>query len=234
MSNHESAETLAKAYDLPFVFVDVSRIDKSEGEILNCVAETTDLLVLARYMQILSSDFLDSYKKPIINIHHGLLPAFKVGAMSVLLLVVALMETFGKHESIPHQHCLFPKRTKFEKRQSSRPVQGARPYHQMYEAGVKIIGATAHYVSPQLDDGPIIHQDVAPVNHRMSIAELKQVREDHCSALYGFSSAHLVSCTRWALAWKEVLSYLESRSTWRTSSYDSETESSCSRAAFTS
>ncbi|KAJ8907802.1 hypothetical protein NDN08_007906 [Rhodosorus marinus] len=129
MSNHKSAETLAKAYDLPFVFVDVSRPDKSEGEILGRVVETTDLLVLARYMQILSSHFLDSYKKPIINIHHGLLPAFK----------------------------------------------GARPYHQMYEAGVKIIGATAHYVSPQLDAGPIIQQDVAPVNHRMSIAELKQV-----------------------------------------------------------
>jgi formyltetrahydrofolate deformylase len=85
-----------------------------------------DLVVLARYMQVLSEDFLGKFARPVINIHHSFLPAFA----------------------------------------------GGRPYHQAYARGVKLIGATAHYATPVLDDGPIIHQDVARVTHRHGVDDL--------------------------------------------------------------
>mmetsp|Transcript_7707 Transcript_7707/g.23327 ORF Transcript_7707/g.23327 Transcript_7707/m.23327 type:complete len:324 (+) Transcript_7707:83-1054(+) len=129
ISNHETLRSLAESYKLPFYHLPVRADEKFETEILDHVTHSSDFLVLARYMQILSPQFLNAYRRPIINIHHGLLPAFK----------------------------------------------GSRPYEQMYRAGVKIIGATAHYVTPELDEGPIIHQEVAPVNHRLSTSELKQV-----------------------------------------------------------
>ena len=91
-----------------------------------------DIVVLARYMQVLSADFIAAWPNRIINIHHSFLPAFA----------------------------------------------GARPYHQAYERGVKIIGATAHYATPELDQGPIIDQDVAPVSHRDSVADLVRKGRD--------------------------------------------------------
>ena len=91
-----------------------------------------DLVVLARYMQILSADVIARYPRRIINIHHSFVPAFA----------------------------------------------GARPYHQAHERGVKIIGATAHYVTPELDQGPIIEQDVARVSHRDSVADLVRKGRD--------------------------------------------------------
>jgi formyltetrahydrofolate deformylase len=95
-------------------------------------AERIDLLVLARYMQVLSGEFVARYPNRIINIHHSFLPAFA----------------------------------------------GARPYHQAYERGVKIIGATAHYVTAELDQGPIIEQDVVRVSHRDSVADLVRKGKD--------------------------------------------------------
>jgi formyltetrahydrofolate deformylase len=91
-----------------------------------------DLIVLARYMQILGENVVDRYRDRIINIHHSFLPAFA----------------------------------------------GARPYHQAHERGVKIIGATAHYVTPELDQGPIIEQDVARVSHRDSVSDLVRKGRD--------------------------------------------------------
>jgi formyltetrahydrofolate deformylase len=91
-----------------------------------------DLIVLARYMQILSSDFCNNFESMIINIHHSFLPGFK----------------------------------------------GARPYHQAYQRGVKLIGATAHYVTSDLDEGPIIEQDVARVSHRHEPADLVAMGRD--------------------------------------------------------
>ena len=95
-------------------------------------AQRIDLVILARYMQVLSDDFVRRYPNRIINIHHSFLPAFA----------------------------------------------GARPYHQAHERGVKIIGATAHYATPELDQGPIIEQDVAPVSHRDSVADLVRKGRD--------------------------------------------------------
>jgi formyltetrahydrofolate deformylase len=91
-----------------------------------------DLLVLARYMQILSSDFVEKWPMKVINIHHSFLPAFV----------------------------------------------GADPYRQAYDKGVKLIGATAHYVTAELDQGPIIEQDVERVSHRYSVADLRELGED--------------------------------------------------------
>ena len=95
-------------------------------------SQRIDLVVLARYMQVLSDGFVRSYPQRIINIHHSFLPAFA----------------------------------------------GARPYHQAHERGVKIIGATAHYVTPELDQGPIIDQDVARVSHRDSVEDLVRKGRD--------------------------------------------------------
>lgn len=129
IGNHRDCEDLAKFYGIPFYFVDMKNRPKEEAEqeILKLVKDT-DFLVLARFMQILSKNFLDTYQKDIINIHHSFLPSFK----------------------------------------------GAHPYRQAFEKGVKVIGATAHFVTEDLDEGPIIEQVVERVTHKDSEADLKR------------------------------------------------------------
>jgi formyltetrahydrofolate deformylase len=122
VSNHPDFEPLAKAYDIPFHHVPVSRETKpaAEAELLSLVSQyDAELVVLARYMQVLSDDLCRALSGRAINIHHSFLPSFK----------------------------------------------GAKPYHQAYERGVKLIGATAHYVTADLDEGPIIEQEIARVDH---------------------------------------------------------------------
>jgi formyltetrahydrofolate deformylase len=125
ISNDEAHRELVEQFKIPFYFVDATRDRRSEEEILSIVGET-DFLVLARYMLTLSADFLASYGKDIINIHHGFLPQFK----------------------------------------------GAHPYKQAFDQGVKVIGATAHFVTEKLDEGPIICQRVEQVSHRDNVASL--------------------------------------------------------------
>ena len=135
ISNHTAAEPLARFYGAEFVHMPVSRETKLEVErrqIAMLREQECDLVVLARYMQILSPAFLAEFPNQVINIHHSFLPAFV----------------------------------------------GARPYHQAFERGVKLIGATSHYVTEVLDDGPIIEQDVARISHRDSVQELVQKGRD--------------------------------------------------------
>ncbi len=135
VSNHNDFSALAAGYAIPFHHLPVTpetRLDQ-EQHVLDLVAEkNVDLVVLARYMQILSPQLCESLKGRAINIHHSFLPSFK----------------------------------------------GARPYHQAHARGVKIIGATAHYVTSDLDEGPIIEQDIARVHHAMSASALTQVGSD--------------------------------------------------------
>jgi formyltetrahydrofolate deformylase len=134
-SNHADFATLAASYGVPFHHFPVNPGDKSvhENQILELIErESIDLVVLARYMQILSADLCNALAGRAINIHHSFLPSFK----------------------------------------------GAKPYHQAHARGVKIIGATAHYVTADLDEGPIIEQDVARVDHSMSPKELVRVGSD--------------------------------------------------------
>jgi formyltetrahydrofolate deformylase len=135
VSNHLEAATTAAAYDLPFHHFPVEAESRPGVELrqLELLRELhADLVVLARYMQVLSTGFLAQAGCPIINIHHSFLPAFA----------------------------------------------GARPYHQAHRRGVKLIGATAHYVTPALDDGPIIHQEVRPVSHRDAVGDLLRKGRD--------------------------------------------------------
>jgi formyltetrahydrofolate deformylase len=134
VSNHKDLERDVEAFDVPYVHVPVEKGKKEEAEakILGLFGERFDLIVLARYMQILSGHFLDSVKTPVINIHHSFLPAFA----------------------------------------------GADPYARARERGVKLIGATAHYVTEELDAGPIIEQDVARVSHRDSVETLVGMGRD--------------------------------------------------------
>jgi formyltetrahydrofolate deformylase len=134
ISNHEDLRRETEAAGVPYHHVPVQADGKPEAEaaMLDLLVGRTDLLVLARYMQVLSGDFLDRVGVPAINIHHSFLPAFA----------------------------------------------GANPYRQAHERGVKLIGATAHYVTAQLDDGPIIDQDVVRVDHRQSAEELERVGRD--------------------------------------------------------
>jgi formyltetrahydrofolate deformylase len=135
VSNHRDAERLTAFHGIPFVFVEVGKDDKSAAERaqLDLLEEhRIDLLVLARYMQILSQKFVARYPQRIINVHHSFLPAFG----------------------------------------------GARPYHRAFERGVKLIGATSHYVTETLDDGPIIEQDVVRISHRDQIDDLLQKGRD--------------------------------------------------------
>jgi formyltetrahydrofolate deformylase len=135
VSNHFDNQAIADFYHIPYAVVPVAKDNK-------CAAEATihgliekhrpDFIVLARYMQILSNDFVNRYPQRIINIHHSFLPAFV----------------------------------------------GARPYHQAFERGVKIIGATSHYVTEVLDDGPIIEQDVVRVSHRDTVEDLVRKGRD--------------------------------------------------------
>lgn len=135
VSNHRDFENLARTYELPFHHLPVTPDTKAaqEAQILELVErEKVDLVVLARYMQILSNDLCRALEGRAINIHHSFLPSFK----------------------------------------------GARPYHQAHARGVKIIGATAHYVTADLDEGPIIEQDIERVHHAMSAEELTRVGSD--------------------------------------------------------
>lgn len=135
ISNHPDLASQAEVYGIPFHHLPVTKETKKEqeAELLCLLADhEIDLVVLARYMQILSSKVVDAYPGRIINIHHSFLPAFA----------------------------------------------GANPYHRAYERGVKIIGATAHYVTENLDAGPIICQDVAHVTHWDTAEEMVRIGRD--------------------------------------------------------
>ena len=129
ISNHETLRGSAEWYGIPFEHVPVTKESKSEAEAKQLSllkSYDIDLVIMARYMQVLSAIFLDTWGKPVINIHHSFLPAFA----------------------------------------------GAKPYHQAHKKGVKLIGATAHYATAELDQGPIIHQAVAQITHRNSVQDL--------------------------------------------------------------
>jgi formyltetrahydrofolate deformylase len=135
VGNHEELKSLVESHGIKFKYLPISIENKesSETQLLSLIdSEKIDFLVLARYMQILSSDFCDKLSNRIINIHHSFLPGFK----------------------------------------------GARPYHQAHAKGVKIIGATAHFVTKDLDEGPIIEQDVAHVSHASTPEELIAIGRD--------------------------------------------------------
>ncbi|MGH8867650.1 MAG: formyltetrahydrofolate deformylase [Actinomycetes bacterium] len=135
VSNHEDLAPLAERYGVPFLHVPVTPNTKVEAEarLLGLVEEHhVDLVVLARYMQVLSDDLCKALEGRAMNIHHSFLPSFK----------------------------------------------GARPYHQAHTRGVKLIGATAHYVTADLDEGPIIEQDVARVDHALDPDALVTVGRD--------------------------------------------------------
>jgi len=135
VSNHETFRDLTESYKLPFHHVPVTPQTKpaAEAKLMSLIDETrTELIVLARYMQILSPEVCKRVEGRMINIHHSFLPSFK----------------------------------------------GARPYHQAHAKGVKLVGATAHYVTPDLDEGPIIEQDVIRVDHAFSPAKLTEAGRD--------------------------------------------------------
>jgi formyltetrahydrofolate deformylase len=133
VSNHEDARADVEAAGVPFAHVPNTREIKAEAEqAMLDLLNGADLVVLARYMQILSGDFLDRLGVPVINIHHSFLPAFA----------------------------------------------GAEPYQRAHDRGVKIIGATAHYVTEELDAGPIIEQDVERVTHEEDVAALRRTGRD--------------------------------------------------------
>lgn len=135
ISNHRDTERLAEFHGIPFHHIPVTKETKAEAEARQFAlfdANNIDLIVLARYMQILSPDFVKRYPERIINIHHSFLPAFI----------------------------------------------GARPYHRAHERGVKLIGATSHYVTEVLDEGPIIEQDIARISHRDQVEDLIQKGRD--------------------------------------------------------
>jgi formyltetrahydrofolate deformylase len=129
ISNHSDNQPIADFYKIPYTVISITKDNKqqAEGTIHSLIEKhQADFLVLARYMQILSNDFVSRYPQRIINIHHSFLPAFI----------------------------------------------GAKPYHQAFGRGVKLIGATSHYVTEVLDDGPIIEQDVVRVSHRDTVEDL--------------------------------------------------------------
>lgn len=131
ISNHEKFKEVAARYDIPFHYFPITKVNKQELEAqeLNIIKQNNvDLIILARYMQILSNDFCSHFPNRIINIHHSSLPAFP----------------------------------------------GAKPYESAFKRGVKFMGATAHYVTADLDEGPIIYQDVVPITHRDSVKDMKR------------------------------------------------------------
>jgi formyltetrahydrofolate deformylase len=135
VSNHEDSRKTAELEGIPYVLLPVDKTNKAEQEerLLKLVKETgSDLVILARYMQILSDTLSNRLYGMVINIHHSFLPSFK----------------------------------------------GAKPYHQAHERGVKLIGATAHYVTPDLDEGPIIEQETERVSHALSADDLVAVGRD--------------------------------------------------------
>jgi formyltetrahydrofolate deformylase len=135
ISNHADNQPIADFYRIPYITIPVPKDGKRQAEqkILGLLEQhRPDFMVLARYMQILSNEFVNHYPQRIINIHHSFLPAFV----------------------------------------------GAKPYHQAFTRGVKLIGATSHYVTEVLDDGPIIEQDVVRISHRDSLGDLLQKGRD--------------------------------------------------------
>ena len=135
ISNHADLQPMAAAYGVPFALFEIDKQNHAaqEHRIAElCERERVELIVLARYMQILGPELCERYRERAINIHHSFLPAFV----------------------------------------------GGRPYHQAYEHGVKIIGATAHYVTGELDQGPIIEQDVTRVSHRDTVEDLVRKGRD--------------------------------------------------------
>ena len=131
ISNHEKFRYVAERYNIPFHHIPITKETKAEAEakeIKLLQDNHVDLVVLARYMQVLTENFINQYPNQIINIHHSSLPAFA----------------------------------------------GARPYESAYKRGVKLVGATAHYVTEDLDAGPIIAQEVRPVTHREGLRDLKR------------------------------------------------------------
>ena len=129
ISNHTNVKQLVKKNNIPFNLIDTKKFDKKKCEIkINQIlrSKRVELVILARYMQIMSEDFVNNWSGKCINIHHSFLPSFK----------------------------------------------GARPYHQAYQKGVKMIGATAHYVTKDLDEGQIIEQGIEEINHKNSIDDL--------------------------------------------------------------
>ena len=135
ISNHDKLRSVAEMFGVPYYYLPVTKETKLQQElqIIELLdSNNVDLVVMARYMQILSSDFINHYPERIINIHHSFLPAF----------------------------------------------QGANPYKKAYERGVKLIGATAHYATEDLDEGPIIEQDVKPVTHESTPVTLKRIGAD--------------------------------------------------------
>ncbi|MFK0257532.1 formyltetrahydrofolate deformylase [Streptomyces sp. NPDC090445] len=141
VSNHTDFEELVRSYDIPFRHIPVTKDTKADAEaqLLELVRdENVDLVVLARYMQVLSDTLCKELSGRIINIHHSFLPSFK----------------------------------------------GAKPYHQAHARGVKLIGATAHYVTADLDEGPIIEQEVERVGHEVTPDQLVAIGRDvECQAL---------------------------------------------------
>ncbi|CAM2982710.1 formyltetrahydrofolate deformylase [Paenibacillus sediminis] len=131
VSNHNDMREYVESFGIPYHHFPVTADTKKEAEQrqLEIVGDDIDVIILARYMQIISPTFIEHYRNRIINIHHSFLPAFV----------------------------------------------GGKPYQQAYERGVKIIGATAHYVTEELDGGPIIEQDVQRVSHRDDVTELKRI-----------------------------------------------------------
>ncbi|MCP3933712.1 MAG: formyltetrahydrofolate deformylase [Bacteroidetes bacterium] len=135
ISNHPNLESIAQRFDIPFHVFPITKNNKQSQEALELELlkkHKVDFIVLARYMQIISGDFIKAYEHKIINIHHSFLPAFA----------------------------------------------GARPYHAAHKRGVKIIGATSHYVTEELDAGPIITQDVEKISHKESIKDLIRKGKD--------------------------------------------------------
>jgi formyltetrahydrofolate deformylase len=135
ISNHPHAQRLAEFYQIPFHVIPVTKETKAAAEAQQIALlreHQIDLIVLARYMQVLSAEFVAHYPQRVINIHHSFLPAFV----------------------------------------------GAKPYHRAFERGVKLIGATSHYVTEDLDEGPIIEQDIIRVSHRDQLDDLIQRGRD--------------------------------------------------------
>jgi formyltetrahydrofolate deformylase len=135
VSNHPDLESLARPFDVPFTVIPITKETKAAAEqaLLEKLGELgADTVVLARYMQVLSGNFLRAWGRPIVNIHHSFLPAFA----------------------------------------------GSRPYKQAHDRGVKLIGATAHYVTEELDAGPILAQATTPVSHRDTVGDLTRKGRD--------------------------------------------------------
>lgn len=156
LSNHPDLKYVADQFGLPFHVFPITaenKVEQEQREVELLISERIDLIVLARYMQILSRDFVAHFPERIINIHHSFLPAFI----------------------------------------------GGRPYHQAYERGVKLVGATAHYATTDLDEGPIIEQDVVRCSHRDSVEDLVRKGRD-------LERSVLARAVRWHLE-DRVLSY---------------------------